>query len=159
MKTFRNALLVGLAAFVISQARAGDAEAAKKDLAQLQGEWFMVSGYADGQPMPDAMRKQMKRVCTGDETTVTLAGQVYLKAKIAIDPSKTPKTIDYQMTGGFTKGKTQLGIYELDGDTFKACFGKPGAERPADFTSKPGDGHTLSVWQREKKTAPAPEQK
>ena len=82
-----------------------------------------------------------------------------MKAKITIDPSKKPKTIDYQMTDGFTKGKTQLGIYEVDGDTFKSCFGKPGTERPTEFTSKPGDGRTLSVWKREKQAAPTPEQK
>ena len=58
------------------------------------------------------------------------------------------------MTGGFTKGKKQLGIYELDGDTFKSCFGAPGAERPKDFTSQPGDMRTSSVWKREKATAP-----
>ena len=159
MKPLRNALLIGLAACVISQARAGDSDATKKDLAQLQGEWSMVSGSADGQPMPDEMRKQMKRVCKGDETTTTMAGQVYIKAKFTIDPSKQPKTIDYQMTAGFTKGQTQLGIYEVEGDTFKACFGKPGAERPADFTSKPGDGRTLSVWKREQPATPAPEKK
>jgi hypothetical protein len=55
------------------------------------------------------------------------------------------------MTDGFTKGKKQLGIYELDGDTFKSCFGAPGAERPKDFTSQPGDKQTSSVWKREKK--------
>jgi uncharacterized protein (TIGR03067 family) len=101
----------------------------------------------------------MKRICKGDETTTTMAGQIFFKAKITIDPSKKPKTIDYQMTEGFTKGKNQLGIYEVDGDTFKSCFGKPGAERPTDFTGKPGDGRTVSVWKREKQAAPTPEPK
>ena len=151
MNTMRISLLIGLSALVVRAAWAQDNEAAKQDQAQLQGAWTMVSGSADGQPMPDQSRAQMKRVCQGDEVTVTLAGQVFLKAKFAIDPSKKPKTIDYQMTDGFTKGKRQLGIYELVGDTFKSCFGSPGAERPADFTSKPGDGRTLSVWKREKK--------
>ena len=159
MRIIRIAFFIGLTAATISSVRAREDEAVKKDMAQLQGEWSMVSGSADGQPMPAQMLKQMKRVCRGDEATTTMAGQIYIKAKITIDPSKKPKTIDYQMTGGFTKGQKQLGIYEVDGDSFKACFGKPGAERPADFTSKPGDGRTLSVWQREKKTAPAPEQK
>jgi hypothetical protein len=27
----------------------------------------MISGSADGQPLPDEMRKQMRRVCQGDE--------------------------------------------------------------------------------------------
>jgi uncharacterized protein (TIGR03067 family) len=137
-------------AMAVSQALAADEQAAKKDLAQLQGEWSMISGSADGEAMPESMRKQMKRVCKGDEVTVTLGSQVFLKAKITTDPSKNPKAIDYQMTEGFTKGKTQLGIYELDGDTFKSSFSAVGAERPKDFTSKPGDGRTVSVWKREK---------
>ena len=159
MKTISIALIVWLAALTISPAWADESEAVKKDLAQLQGEWVMVSGSADGQPMPDEMRKQMRRSCKGDETTTTMAGRLYFKAKISLAPSKQPKTIDYQMTEGFTKGQSQLGIYEVEGDTFKACFGKPGAERPTDFTSKPGDGRTLSVWKRDKPVAPAPEQK
>ena len=159
MKTRRNALLIGLVVSVISQAWADDSDARKQDMARLQGAWSMVSGSADGQPMPAQMLKQMKRVCKGDEATTTMAGRVYLKAKITIDPSKKPKTIDYQMTEGFTKGKTQLGIYEVEGDTFRSCFAKPGDQRPADFTSNPGDGRTLSVWKREKAATPAPEQK
>jgi uncharacterized protein (TIGR03067 family) len=140
--------LVGMLAMAVSQALAGDEQVVKKDLAQLQGEWSMVSGSADGEPMPETMRKTMKRICKGDEVTVMMGGQVFLKTKFTLDPSKNPKTIDYQMTEGFTKGKTQLGIYQLDGDTFKSSFGAPGAERPKDFTSKPGDGRTVSVWKR-----------
>ena len=139
--------------------RAADSEGIKKELAQLQGEWSMLSGSADGQPMPDGMRKQMKRLCKGDETTTTMGEQMFLKAKITIDPSKNPKTIDYDMMDGFTKGKKQLGIYEVDAETFKSCFAKPGEGRPADFTSKPGDGRTLSVWKRKKEAAPASEKK
>jgi len=160
MKTIQSLFLVAFTTVsTISSAWAGENEAVTKDLARLQGEWSMVSGSADGQPMPDEMRKQMKRVCIGDETTTTMGGQMFIKAKITIDPSTKPKTIDYQMIDGFTKGKKQLGIYEVDGDTFKSCFGKPGAERPTDFTSKPGDGCTLSVWKREKPAASAPEKK
>jgi len=159
MKTMQITLLIGLAAVAISSTWGADDQAVKKDLALLQGEWSMVSGSADGQPMPDEMLKQMKRVCKGAETTTTMGGQVFMKAKITIDPSKTPKTVDYEMTDGFTKGKKQLGIYEVDGDTFKSCFGKPGAERPTDFISKPGDGRTLSVWKREKQVEPKAEQK
>jgi uncharacterized protein (TIGR03067 family) len=159
MNSIRNALLIGLTAVAISFVRAEDSPAIKKDVAGLQGAWSMVSGSADGQPMPGDMLKQMKRVCKGDETTTTLGGQVFMKAKITIDPSKKPKTIDYQMTDGFTKGKKQLGIYELDGDTFKSCFGAAGAERPKDFASEPGDHRTLSVWKRDKPAAPQPAQK
>jgi uncharacterized protein (TIGR03067 family) len=93
--------------------------AAKKEMALLEGEWSMVSGEANGMAMPEATAKTGKRVAKGGETSITLSGQVYFKAKFSIDPSKKPKEIDYEMTEGPTKGKTHLGIYELDGDTVK----------------------------------------
>jgi uncharacterized protein (TIGR03067 family) len=157
MKTSLNGLLIGLAAFAISQARAEDTDTTKKDMVQLQGEWSMVSGVADGYSVPDTMLPNSKRVCKGDEITATVGGQLIMKAKITIDPSKKPKTIDYQVIDGPTKGKKHLGIYELEGYTFKSCFGAPGAGRPTDFTSKQGDGRTSSVWKREKAaTKPEP---
>ena len=125
MKNLRLLFLFLLAAAFVLPARAGESSSATNDLAQLQGEWLMASGSADGQPMPDSIRQQMKRVCRGDEATVTMGGQIYLQAKFTLDPSKQPKTIDYAMTGGFTKGQKQLGIYEVDGDTFKSSFAKP----------------------------------
>jgi uncharacterized protein (TIGR03067 family) len=155
MKTIRNILVLGTVAVALAVAWAEDNDAVKKDLAQLQGEWVMVSGSADGRPMPEEMLKQMKRVCKGDEITVMMGDQLFIKAKITIDPSKKPKTIDYQMLEGSTKGKKQLGIYELEGDKFKSCFAAPGAERPTDFTGQPGDQRTVSLWKRQKETAPA----
>lgn len=157
MKFMKRLSLLTLASLTLLLASAADDEAVKKDLAQLQGEWAMVSGSADGQSMSEDMRKQMKRVCKGDELTVTMGEQVFLKAKITIDPTRKPKTIDYDMTEGFSKGKKQLGIYELNGDTFKACFNSPGAERPTEFKS--GEGLTLSEWKRKKPEATQAEQK
>jgi uncharacterized protein (TIGR03067 family) len=155
MKTIRNILIIGLAAAAISFAWAQENPAIKKDLAQLQGEWAMVSGTADGFPIPDDMLPNSKRVCKGDELTATVGGQLVMKAKITIDPTQKPKTIDYQVIDGPTKGKKHLGIYEVDGDTMKSCFGAPGAERPTDFTSKQGDKRTSTVWKRTRAAAPA----
>ena len=155
MKSIHWACLIGLAAVTAFMVGAAEDGAIEKDLAKLQGEWAMVSGSADGQPLPEARVRQMKRVCKGNDLTVTGAGGIFLKAKITIDPSKNPKTIDYDVTDGVAAGKKTLGIYEIDGETFKACFGKPGGERPADFTSKAGEGRTMSVWKRQKATAPA----
>jgi uncharacterized protein (TIGR03067 family) len=129
----------------------GAKEPPEKDTARLDGEWSMVSGEASGQSMPPEMVKTGKRVAKDGETTVTMGGRVYFKAKFKIDPTKKPKTIDYTMTEGPTKGKTHLGIYELDGDTVKFCFAAPGKERPTDFTAKEGSERTASVWKREKK--------
>jgi uncharacterized protein (TIGR03067 family) len=126
-------------------------DAVKKEMAHLEGEWSMVSGEANGLSMPKETVQSGKRVAKDGETTITFGGQVYFKARFSIDPAKKPRAIDYTMTEGPTKGKTHLGIYELDGDTVKFCFAAPGGERPTDFTAKEGSQRTLSVWKRDKK--------
>jgi uncharacterized protein (TIGR03067 family) len=149
MKRFTFSVFVALLFLSTTLTPAAESDQATKEvLKQLSGGWSMVSGSADGQEMPADMLKELKRSYNGNELTVTMAGQIFFKAKISIDPSKKPKTIDYEMIEGPTKGKRQLGVYELDGDTFKSCFAKPDQARPADF--KPGDGKTVSVWKRNK---------
>ena len=144
MKFAKAIVFSALACIALMMARADDKEVVKKDMEQLQGEWSML--MPDGKPIPDS-----KRVCKEDETTVTFGGWLMMKARFTIDPSKKPKTIDYQIIDGEGKGKRRLGIYELDGDTVKFFFGAPDAERPKDFSSKLGEGQSVSVWKRNKK--------
>jgi uncharacterized protein (TIGR03067 family) len=126
-------------------------ETVKKDLAALEGEWTMASGERDGQAIPAEYLKSGKRVFKDGEVTVTFGDTLLMKARVTVDAGKTPKTIDYDVTDGFFKGKKQLGIYEINGDTVKFCFANPDTERPTDFTAKEGSGRTLSVWKRAKK--------
>jgi uncharacterized protein (TIGR03067 family) len=125
------------------------ADAAKQS--DLDGEWSMVSGSANGTALPESMLKTGKRVSKEGVTTISLNGRMFFKAKYALDPSKKPAAIDYDMIEGPTTGKKQLGIYKLDGDTVTFCFSSPGNPRPTEFTAKSGSGWTLSVWKREKK--------
>src|SRR3954466_15411251 len=105
--------LAALVGFCILGSAFGQSDAVKKEMALLDGEWSMVSGSADGMPLPPEMAKTGKRVAKDGETTISMGGQPYFKAKFTIDPAKKPKTIDYAMTAGPTQGQTHLGIYEL----------------------------------------------
>jgi uncharacterized protein (TIGR03067 family) len=134
---------------VVGAASAQDA--ITKEMAQLEGEWSMVSGEANGASMPGAMVKTGKRVAKKGETTIFMGERVYFKAKFSIDPARKPRAIDYTMTEGPTKGKTHLGIYKLDGDKVTFCFAAPGKDRPTEFTAREGSQQTLSVWRRLKK--------
>lgn len=145
----RNILSIGLPLLVAATVWAQDSEAAKKDLASLQGSWTMVSGERDGQAFPAEFLTNSKRVVKGDETTVTVNGELFMKAKFALNPSKNPKTIDYAINGGPYAGLAMHGIYEIDGDKLKFCHSTPGKERPVGFATKPDDGQTISVWKRE----------
>jgi uncharacterized protein (TIGR03067 family) len=92
----------------------------------------------------------MLRVFSGSNVTVTMAGSLYFAATVLLNPATAPKGIDYHMTGGFTAGATQLGIYEFRGDTVRFSFASANAPRPADFSARPGDGRTVCTWVRAK---------
>jgi len=129
------------------------ADAAKKVVGrtratEFEGEWKMVSVVMNGVAMDDSAVQWMRRVTTGDETTVLAGPQVMLKVKFTSDASRSPKTMDYVITAGPNKGKTQLGIYELNGDLLTVCMSAPGSPRATKFESVPGDGATFTVWKR-----------
>jgi uncharacterized protein (TIGR03067 family) len=151
MKQFCVAILTcaAIAAPKLSAAQALANLGDEKD--RVRGTFSMVSGTADGEAMPAMMAKGMKRVAEGNVTTVTMSGMLYMKADFSIDPMKSPKTIDYDMTGGFTAGKKQLGIYRWNGDTVTFCFASPGSARPAEFVSRAGSGVTCTDWKRDQK--------
>jgi len=113
---------------------------------ELAGEWSMGSCVLDGKPLEKQVLKYGKRVATATGITVTMGPQVMLKASYGVDRSATPHRMNYVLAHGPQKGQPQYGIYRLDGKTLETCFAAPGQKRPADFTSTPGDGRTLTVW-------------
>ena len=61
-----------------------------------------------------------------------------------------PKAADWKITSeGDLKDKTALGIYDVDKDTWKHCFGFD--KRPEKFESKEGSKVTNAVLKRVKK--------
>ena len=127
------------------------ADAVKNELAQLEGDWAMVSGERDGQALPEEYVKTATRVAKDGVSTVTIGGMVVMKSKYTIDPSKKPKAIDFEAVEGEAKGNKMLGIYEFDGETLKFCIAPSDKERPTEFSAKEGSGRTMSVWKRAKK--------
>ena len=113
---------------------------------EFEGEWKMVTGVMDGTAMEASAVQWVRRVTTGDETTVYAGPQVMLKIKFTSNASTSPKTMDYVITAGANKGKTQLGIYEFDGSLLRVCMAAPGSPRPTKFESVRGDGRTFTVW-------------
>jgi uncharacterized protein (TIGR03067 family) len=123
-------------------------EPRQDEIKQLGGKWSMIMGERDGQQVPEATVNRSTREATGNVTTITIAGKLWFKAKFTVDPTKDPKTIDYEILEGSDKGKFQHGIYALNGDRVRFCLSEPDKPRPTEFNSVPGSGWTLSEWKQ-----------
>lgn len=137
-----------------SVASAGDAkdEAIQKDRKQIEGRWRVVTLVANGNEVPEEDRKKVMVVNHLDgRWSVISEGDVISKGTSSIDPTKTPKTIDFTVTEGKGKGNQHLGIYKLGEKTRKMCFAGPNQERPTEFTSMPGSKQICVKFERKEK--------
>jgi uncharacterized protein (TIGR03067 family) len=50
-------------------------------------------------------------------------------------------------------GGPRPGIFQVEGDTFKCCFGAIGHPAPRDLNTYPGSGSVLTVFERSPRTA------
>ena len=141
------ALLLAAAGLLIA-AEAPQDEATKKELEKMQGDWVMVESTHDGKKMSNEDVKLFKRTVKNDRYTITRGGEVIGEGTFKLDPTKKPKTIEAVRTAGPDKDKPMLGIYEVEGDTYKVCLALPGEERPKAFESKEGTKHTVSIWKK-----------
>jgi uncharacterized protein (TIGR03067 family) len=78
-----------------------------------------------------------------------VGGKTVAKGTFKIDATKSPKEIDVLDESGAKNERTKLGIYQIDGDTYKFCLARAGKPRPAQFTSVVDSGHALGVSKRE----------
>jgi uncharacterized protein (TIGR03067 family) len=117
-----------------------------KAVAALQGTWVITS--LNGQTPPDGS-PQLSLTFTGEKYHQTLGTDVNERGSIKVDATKKPMTIDLIISEGQDAGKTQLGIFEVTGDTLRAHLDTPGMQqRPADFTAK--EGFLLFVAKKKK---------
>src|SRR5262249_32555064 len=120
----------------------------EKELAKLTGIWKVVSLERDGVKATADELKQMPLVTYKGSDCYWGGNEGGLGGTIAsFDPTKNPKTIVYKVNYG---AGIYLGIYEIEGDTFKECLTEGSKERPKEFTAKPGSGNQLLIYKRVK---------
>jgi uncharacterized protein (TIGR03067 family) len=136
-------------------ADAANADPSQRDLAKLQGTWLTVSLVNDGKALVDDKTPPKpgpvtKLVCDGNKWFIKVGDKTVASGVFKIDSTKTPKEIDIFDETGVKNDRTKLGIFEIDGDTYKYSLAPAGKPRPTAFISKPGSGHSLGVSRRER---------
>lgn len=159
MKTLAmTCLALGLLFATSGSALAADdakEQAIKQDTKNLEGSWRMVSVEVNGKKLSEEDIKNapdMKLVFKGNTGSIHSKNTVLSEGTFTIDPTKKPKTLDLKITKGQNNGKTSLAIYELEGDTLKACWTLFAVDRkrPEEFATKPDAGLLLITYKREK---------
>jgi uncharacterized protein (TIGR03067 family) len=106
MRIFLVALCcaIGLAASGGSGAAADDKADLEKEVKKFQGTWTFESSEAGGQQLPAGELKELVITFAGDKHTIKKGDQVVQVGAQKLDPSKSPKAIDVNMTEGPNKG-------------------------------------------------------
>ncbi len=110
-----------------------------KELKALEGTWKAVGMEAGGQAFPKEGIPDFTFIVAASGKATGKSPQGDYEATITVDPKKTPRTIDNLHDTGAQKGKTQYGVYKLEGDKWTVCMTLPGVaetDRPKDFNTK-----------------------
>ena len=128
-----------------SSARAGDDAAGA-----IKGIWAVETMSFDGVKVTDDPTAGPQLTAFDGTNYVQRKGSLITEeGTYELDPSKSPKSIDFVITKGPDAGKRQLGIYEVDSTTLRVCVAEPGGKkRPKGFDSGPGSRQLLVVTKR-----------
>jgi len=118
------------------------------DLDRLQGTWVLVAMEREGESVPAEDLKDGNAVYEQNNITLREGERVRRRGIVTLDASRKPKAINTWDRDGPYEDQTVPGIYELDGDTLRLCFGRPGSERPKEFTTKTPPGVLFCTYKR-----------
>jgi uncharacterized protein (TIGR03067 family) len=136
-------LFLGLMVTVLGDS---SSDAVKKDIAAFQGQWKVRWLEQDGKKleMPERVCIFRGTKCKWFKSAEAKKGQA---ASFKIDPTCTPKIIDYTSSAQDPRESKREGIYKIDGDTMIWCLdvGEGVRNRPLEFKTKPGSNR-LIIW-------------
>ncbi len=150
-------LLVVVSAILAAAGIVKAADDDKHEAAKLEGTWAAVSYVDDGQgegETASVSESPVRWVFKGNNVSFLAdVAKASAKGSLKLDPAAKPKTIDitFPPAADSKKSQTMLGIYEVERDVLKICYGRDGAKRPAEFKSKPKSSHIMVVFKRVKK--------
>lgn len=120
----------------------------------LQGSWTMASLVVNGDPTAGDQVHAGRLVIEGDQYVQTFSATA-VPARFRVDPSRSPRSIDFTYASGPQAGKTVKGIYDLAAETLTVCRGLTESDpRPSRFEAPADSGRLLVVWTRARPRSP-----
>jgi len=127
----------------------------RKELEKLQGTWSLVAMEVNGRQIKGEDRNFVFTFKDG-RWSLHANGQLSQAGFVQqIEVEAKHNAIELPITQGWNVGATALSIYAVEGDSLK--YLNCGEPRATEFTTKPGDGRTYSIFRRVKPEALRPE--
>ena len=118
---------------------------------KVEGSWATTGLMFEGKKLPADVLEKLMPVFTfkdGKYTSLVM-GKQDEAGSYKIDAKMKPAHIDLMIEDGKDKGKTQVGLIAVDGDTLKMALARPGEkDRPKDFEG--GSGVIVVTFKRSK---------
>lgn len=118
---------------------------------KLEGTWIATAATSNGKKATEEDLKKVMLTVTfkTGKYSVTVIGKEVEAGTYKTDKSKKPAAIDLTIAEGKEKGKTQLGIYKIEGDVLTiAMTPADSKERPKTFEA--ADKGEVTVLKRVK---------
>jgi uncharacterized protein (TIGR03067 family) len=123
---------------------------AETEVRLLQGAWKFEVCESEWWPVNRPTTKdefpKWRWTIKGNEMSWTGVSTGDVKVSFSVDPTKSPKEIDFTFLDGPHKGEKCLGVYKLKGGSLWVCVQDPGAKkanRPTVFSAGTGKGRSL----------------
>lgn len=124
-------------------------EIPKRELARIEGTWVRQTAEANGNVAPKD-DPPVRYVLEGGSVKVLIGDQVKQEATWTIvEAAGDTILVDYSITGGVNQGTLVRGIYTIRGDDLRWCYRFAPEDRPAAFSTQPGDNISLVTLKRE----------
>jgi uncharacterized protein (TIGR03067 family) len=117
---------------------------AKRELEQLQGNWYLISYETDGKRIKGEDKAHVLSF-KGDKWSIHVGGQVFQAGVVQrIEVMEKFNAIDLLIVEGSVVRATAVSIYALEGQSLKYLNGNV---RPTEFVTKDRDGrHYLTLY-------------
>ena len=118
-----------------------------QELEKVSGVWVQAG---DNLPPEEA---NARLIYQGSQFEGRLGNKVLFSGKVDLHPIESPKQLDMTFDSGPNKGKTMLGVYELDANNYRGCLSAPGKPRPKTLTPEPGSDQQGFAFRRVNESA------